>query len=151
VVAINKWDKVANKQKYLSDFHERLEDVMPQVAGVSVQPISAERGTHIDKLMNAAFAAYDAWNRRIPTATLNRWLAEAVSRHSPPIVNGRRIKLRYMTQTKARPPTFALFASKGEKLPDSYKRYLVGSLRKVFDLPGVPIRIMLKKNKNPYV
>jgi GTP-binding protein len=151
VVALNKWDKVENKQQYLADVYKRLEDVMPQVRGVSVVPISADRGAHIDKLMDAVFSIYEAWNKRISTNTLNSWLAEALIRHSPPIVNGRRIKLRYMTQIKTRPPTFALFASKAEKLSDTYLRYLINSLREVFDMPGIPIRIVLKKNKNPYV
>jgi len=151
VVAVNKWDKVVDKQTYLADLHERLEDVMPQVKGVTVQPISAERGTHIDKLMDAVFATYDIWNKRISTNKLNQWLEEALSRHSPPIVNGRRIKIRYMTQIKSRPPAFALFVSKADKLSDSYQRYLVNSLRDVFDMPGIPIRLVLKKTKNPYV
>jgi len=151
VVALNKWDKVENKQQYLKDAYERLEKTMPQVRGVAVVPLSAERGTHIDRLMDAVFGAYEAWNTRIPTAKLNTWLEEALVRHSPPIVNGRRIKIRYMTQIKTRPPTFALFASKAEKLPEAYLRYLTGSLREVFDLPGVPIRLQLKKNRNPYV
>jgi len=151
IVALNKWDKVENKQQYLKDAYERMEEVMPQVGGVAVIPISAERGSHIDKLMDAVFAAYHTWNRRIPTRTLNTWLAEALTRHSPPIMNGRRIKIRYITQVKTRPPTFALFASKADKLPESYKRYLVGSLREVFDLPGVPIRLLIKSSKNPYV
>lgn len=151
VVALNKWDKVVDKQQYLKDAYERLEDVMPQVQGVSIVPISAERGTHIDKLMQAVFEAFEVWNRRIPTRRLNEWLDEATQRHAPPIMNGRRMKLRYMTQIKTRPPTFALFASKAEKMPDSYKRYLINSMREVFKLPGVPIRIVLKKNKNPYV
>ena len=151
VVALNKWDKVENKQLYLNDTYERLEDVMPQVRGVTVQPISADRGTNIDKLMEAVFAAYAGWNRRISTNKLNSWLAEALMRHSPPIVNGRRIKLRYITQIKTRPPTFALFASKADKLPDTYLRYLTSSLREVFDLPGIPLRILLKRNKNPYI
>ncbi len=151
VVAVNKWDKVANKQKYLIDLHERLEDVMPQIKGVTVQPVSAERGTHIDKLMSAVFAAYETWNVRISTNKLNHWLEEALVRHSPPIVNGRRIKIRYMTQVKTRPPTFALFVSKADKLSESYQRYLVNSLRDVFNMPGVPVRFILKKNKNPYV
>lgn len=150
VVAVNKWDKVKDKQQYLKDLHERLEDVMPQLKGVTVQPICAERGTHIDKLMAAVFSAYEIWNKRISTNKLNHWLEEALVRHSPPIVNGRRIKIRYVTQIKTRPPTFAVFASKAEKLADSYQRYLVNSLRDVFDMPGVPIRIILKKNKNPY-
>jgi GTP-binding protein len=151
VVALNKWDKVKDKQHYLKDAYARLEDVMPQVRGVTVQPISADRGANIDKLMEAVFAAYESWNRRIPTRRLNTWLAEALVRHSPPIVNGRRIKLRYMTQIKTRPPTFALFASKADKLSDTYLRYLISSMREVFDLPAIPIRIILKKNKNPYI
>ncbi len=151
VVALNKWDKVVNKEQYLKDTYMRLEDVMPQVKGVTVQPISSQEGLNIDKLMQSVFDTYDTWNRRIPTRRLNQWLEEATARHSPPIMNGRRIRMRYMTQIKTRPPTFALFATKAEKLPDSYKRYLVNSLREVFDMPGIPIRIVLKKNKNPYV
>lgn len=151
VVAVNKWDKVVDKQKYLDDLHKRLEDVMPQVKGVTVQPISAQRGTHIDKLMDAVFAVYEIWNKRVSTNKLNLWLEEALARHSPPIVNGRRIKIRYATQIKTRPPTFALFVSKADKLSDSYQRYLVNSLREVFDMPGIPIRLVLKKNRNPYV
>lgn len=151
VVAVNKWDLVADKQRYLKDLHDRLEDVMPQVKGVTVQPISAERGTHIDKLMDAVFAAYEIWNKRIPTNKLNNWLEEALMRHSPPIVNGRRIKIRYATQIKTRPPTFALFVSKADKLSETYQRYLASSMREVFSMPGVPIRFVLKKNKNPYV
>jgi len=150
VVAVNKWDKVVNKQKYIADVYERLEDVMPQVKGVAVQPISADRGRNIDRLMDAVFAAYETWNKRISTNKLNQWLEEALIRHSPPIANGRRIKIRYITQIKTRPPTFAMFASKADKLPDSYKRYLINSIREVFDMPGVPIRIVLKSNKNPY-
>lgn len=150
VVAINKWDKVANKQKYLEDVYDRLEDVMPQVKGVTVQPISADRGHNIDKLMQAVFETYEIWNKRIPTNKLNNWLEEALIRHSPPIANGRRIKIRYMTQIKTRPPTFAMFASKASKLPESYQRYLISSMREVFDMPGVPIRIILKSSKNPF-
>jgi len=150
VVAVNKWDKVADKQTYLKDLYMRLEDVMPQVKDVTVQPICAKDGQNIDKLMEAVFAAYETWNIRISTNKLNMWLAEALTRHSPPIISGRRIKIRYATQIKTRPPTFALFVSKADVLPDSYVRYLVNSLREVFKMPGVPIRIILKKNKNPY-
>ena len=151
VVAVNKWDKVIDKQAYIEEVYKRLEDVMPQVRGVIVQPISAENGTHIDKLMQAVFSAYETWNIRISTSKLNNWLEEALSRHSPPIMNGRRIKIRYATQIKTRPPTFALFVTKADKLPDSYLRYLVNSMREVFKLPGVPIRLLLKSNKNPYI
>ncbi|MEI7669644.1 MAG: ribosome biogenesis GTPase Der, partial [Pseudomonadota bacterium] len=115
VVAVNKWDKVVDKQTYLKDLYERLEDVMPQVKGVVVQPISAESGHNIDKLMEAVFVAYELWNTRITTNKLNLWLEEAMTRHSHTIVSGRRIKIRYMTQIKTRPPTFAIFASKVDK------------------------------------
>ena len=152
VVAVNKWDKIAEKDKqaYLKTLYNRLEVVMPQLKGVSVQTISAEKGRHIDKLMEAVFEVYELWNKRIQTNKLNNWLSEALVRHSPPIVAGRRIKIRYATQIKTRPPTFALFVSKADKLPDSYTRYLVNSLREVFKMPGVPIRFILKQNKNPY-
>jgi len=100
--------------------------------------------------MDAVLAAHERWNRRLPTAQLNRWLGEAVERHTPPLVHGRRLKIRYATQVKARPPTFALFVTNIEALPESYERYLIGSMREVFDLEGVPIRFLLRKGKNPY-
>ena len=123
---------------------------MPQLKGVCVQTISAEKGKNIDKLMEAVFEVYELWNKRIQTNKLNKWLEEALARHSPPIISGRRIKIRYATQIKTRPPTFALFVSKADKLPDSYTRYLINSLRDVFKMPGVPVRFILKQNKNPY-
>jgi GTP-binding protein len=150
IIAINKWDKVEDKQRYLADAHARIEQVLPQIEGVFVQPICAESGQHLDKLMEGAFKTYETWNRHIPTSKLNDWLQEAISRHPPPLVEKRRIKLRYVTQFKTRPPTFALFASKADQLPETYGRYLVHSLRRVFELPGVPIRLLLRRNKNPY-
>jgi len=150
IIAVNKWDKVVDKSLYIKDLYERLEDVMPQFKGVLVQPISAENGTNIDKLMQAVFTAYETWNIRVSTGKLNQWLAEATMRHSPPIVSGRRLKIRYATQIKSRPPTFALFISKADEMPDSYLRYLANSLREVFKMPGIPIRMILKKSKNPY-
>ena len=104
----------------------------------------------LDKLMPAVFAAHEAWNRRIPTPKLNRWLEEAQGRNPPPLVSGKRLRLRYMTQVNIRPPTFALFASKPGDLPESYRRYLVNLMRETLDLPGVPIRMMLRKGKNPF-
>ena len=101
-------------------------------------------------MMKAVFAADAVWNRRVSTADLNRWLGAAQERHPPPLVSGRRLRLRYITQVNTRPPTFALFASKPADLPDSYRRYLVNALRQAFDLPGTPIRMMLRKGKNPY-
>ena len=112
--------------------------------------VSARTGHGLDRLIEAALAAYAVWNRRVPTAQLNRWLAGVVEAHPPPLVSGRRLTLRYATQVKTRPPTFALFANRPEDLPDSYQRYLVGSLRESFDLPGVPIRLLLRKGGNPY-
>jgi GTP-binding protein len=101
-------------------------------------------------MMTAVFAAHDVWNRRIATAELNRWLAAVQEHHPPPLVDGRRLRLRYMTQVNIRPPTFALFASRPGELPDAYRRYLVNALRRDFDLPGTPIRVMLRKGENPY-
>jgi GTP-binding protein len=124
--------------------------LLPQVKGVSLVPVSALSGTGLDKLMQAILAADKLWNRRLPTHALNQWLQDAVDAHSPPAVSGRRIKLRYITQANARPPTFVLFCSRPKALPDSYSRYLVNSLRDSFDMPGVPIRLNLRKGANPY-
>lgn len=150
VVAINKWDLVADKQKLLKDLRETIADKLSQVQGVPMVTISAlgERG--LDRLMEAIVSAHDTWNRRVPTPDLNRWLQEAVARHAPPAVGGRRIRLRYMTQVSARPPTFVAFCSRPSELPKSYLRYLTNSLRQVFQLPGTPIRLGLKKGENPY-
>jgi len=150
VLAINKWDLVADKREKLKDLRESLETGVAQLAGIAAVTLSAKTGAGIDKLMPAVLAAYDVWNRRIPTPQLNRWLEEAQARNPPPLVAGRRLRLRYMTQANIRPPTFALFASKPGDLPDSYRRYLTNQLRASFDLPGVPIRMMLRKGKNPY-
>ena len=150
VLAINKWDLVADKREKLKDLRDALETGVAQLAGVAAVTLSAKTGAGIDKLMPAVLEAYAVWNRRIPTPQLNRWLEEAQSRNPPPLVSGRRLRLRYMTQANIRPPTFALFASKPGDLPDSYRRYLTNQLRTSFDLPGVPIRMMLRKGKNPY-
>ncbi|MBI1775373.1 MAG: ribosome biogenesis GTPase Der [Proteobacteria bacterium] len=151
VVAVNKWDAVGDRKAALQRLKERLEDSLPQARGIAALTISALKGTNLDKLMDAVFAAHASWNRRLPTAQLNRWLYEATERHQPPLVSGRRLKLRYMTQVKSRPPTFALWVSKIDELPESYEKYLIGSLRKTFGMPGVPIRLLLRKGKNPYV
>lgn len=150
VVAVNKWDLVENKQKKLRELREGLAVKLAQVPGVALVPISAigERG--LDKLMQAVFAAHDTWNRRVPTTQLNKWLAEALSRHSPPAARGRRIKIRYITQPSARPPTFVAFCSRADELPKSYVKYLTNSLREAFNLPGTPIRFNLRQGENPY-
>ncbi len=150
VLAVNKWDLVADKRAALALLKDTLEQSLPQLAGLEAVKLSALTGAGMARLMPAVVAAETAWNRRVPTPRLNRVLAEAQVRHPPPLVAGRRLKLRYMTQINTRPPTFALFASKPGELPDSWRRYLTNVLRETFDLPGVPIRMMLRKGKNPY-
>jgi GTP-binding protein len=150
VIAMNKWDLVKEKNAARKALDDDIERLLPQLSGVPVVTMSAISGKGVDRLMPAVMKIYDVWNRRVPTAKLNQWLDFQISRHPPPAPSGRRIKIRYMTQARARPPTFALFCSNAKDLPDSYKRYLINSLREDFDLPGVPIRINLRQGKNPY-
>ncbi|MGA8399395.1 MAG: ribosome biogenesis GTPase Der [Stellaceae bacterium] len=150
VLAANKWDAVADKPAALRQMRDRITASLAQLQGVALVPISGMAGTGLDTLMNAVVAADAVWNKRLPTPALNRWLAGIQQHHPPPLVGARRLKLRYMTQANTRPPTFALFASKPSELPDSYRRYLVNALRQDFDLPGTPIRLMLRKGENPY-
>ena len=150
VIAINKWDLVEDKQKKLADLREELETSLSQAQGIAMVTISALAEKNLDKLMAAVVKTYETWNRRLPTSALNRWLVEATQRHAPPAASGRRIKLRYITQTTARPPTFVAFCSKPEEVPKSYVRYLVNGLREAFDMPGVPIRLQLRKSENPF-
>jgi GTP-binding protein len=150
VLAVNKWDLVTEKQKVLRDLRDMVAGSLAQLPNVSVVTVSALAGTGVDKLKDAVFETYEGWNRRIATPALNRWLAEAMDRHTPPATSGRRIKIRYMTQPSARPPTFIAFCSQPEALPKSYVRYLTNSLREAFKLPGVPIRFRLRKGDNPY-
>jgi GTP-binding protein len=150
VVAVNKWDLVEDRAAVLAAVRHALDHGLPDVRGVPVVTFSALTGRGVDKLMPAVAAAFAAWNRRITTGRLNRWLEAAVTEHPPPIVKGRRIKLRYATQIKARPPTIALFGNRPDALPDSYRRYLVGRLRETFKLPGVPVRLVMRRGENPY-
>ena len=150
VIAVNKWDLCADRAGAMKALGDRLERSFPQTRGVPVVTVSALRGDKLERLLDAVLAAYEIWNRRIPTAALNRWLGAMIERHPPPAPGGRRIKLRYMTQAKTRPPSFAIFCSRPTKLPDSYLRYLENALREDFDLPGTPIRITLRKGENPY-
>jgi len=150
VIAINKWDICTDRTGAMKALSDRLERSFPQTRGVPVVTISALRGDRLDRLLDAVFGAYEVWNRRIPTAALNRWLGVTIERHPPPAPGGRRIKLRYMTQAKTRPPSFAIFCSRPQDLPDSYLRYLENGLREDFDLPGTPIRLTLRKGQNPY-
>jgi len=150
VIALNKWDVCTDKEGAMRALRDRLKRSLPQIRGVAAVPVSALRGEGLDQLMVAIFAAYEVWNRRVPTATLNRWLAEVTAHHPPPASAGRRVRLKYITQARTRPPTFAVSCSKPEALPGSYLRYLENTLREDFNLPGTPIRIHLKKSKSPY-
>jgi GTP-binding protein len=150
VIAVNKWDLVRSPQSKLAELRNACARLLPQIKGVAFVPVSALTGKGIDVLMEAVLQADRLWNRRLPTHALNQWLREATEAHAPPAVSGRRIKLRYITQSNARPPTFVLFCSRPKALPDSYVRYLVNSLRETFDLPGVPVRLHLRKGENPY-
>lgn len=150
VLAANKWDAIADHAAARRRLSERAEVSLPQLHGLAIVPVSGLSGFGLDALMKAVFAAHETWNRRVTTGALNRWLAAAVARHPPPLVAGRPLRLRYITQVNTRPPSFALFASTPQELPDSYRRYLVNTLRKDFNLPGIPVRLMLRKGNNPY-
>lgn len=150
VIAVNKWDLVEDKQKALRELKETVAESLAQVPGVTLVTISARAEKGLDQLMAGIAKTYETWNRRVPTNQLNRWLEEALSRHSPPAAAGRRIKIRYVTQPSTRPPTFVAFCQRAEALPKSYLKYLTNSLRGAFDLPGVPIRFNLRKGENPF-
>ena len=150
IIAANKWDLVKNPKQTLKALQEKLEITLPQVRGVPVVTISALEGRNLDRLLGTVFDLYDLWRSRISTAKLNDWLNAMTAAHPPPMVAGRRIRLRYATQVKTRPPTFAIWCSRGSELPDSYTRYLVNGLREDFDLEGVPLRVLLRKSENPY-
>jgi GTP-binding protein len=150
IVAADKWDLVEDRSAAQRALREMADRLLPQLRGVAIVPVSGLVGTGLDRLMQTAFAARDAWSRRISTGRLNRWLGAVIEHHPPPAVSGRRIKLRYMTQVKSRPPHFVAFCSRPEALPDAYMRYLVNSLRERFELPGVPLRFSLRKGDNPF-
>ncbi len=152
VIAVNKWDLELNKQKKLNDLLEAFERLLPQLKGAPLVTISAKTGKGISQLHNAIMRAYKIWNSRISTAQLNQWLSSMVISHPPPAPNGRRIKMRYITQPKTRPPGFVVMCSNPEKVPKSYSRYLVNGLREDFNMPGTPIRMTLRSQaeKNPY-
>ena len=150
IIAVNKWDLVEKPKETLARLADRLQISLPQCRGLPVLPVSAKTGQGLDKILDEAFAMVEVWSRRISTPALNRWLEAMEQSHPPPLVKGRRLKLRYITQTKSRPPSFALFCNLPNDMPDSYLRYLVNGLRERFDLPGVPIRIELRRGDNPY-
>lgn len=150
VIALAKWDLVPRKSGAIAALRRDTDDRLPQIKGVPVVALSALHGEGLDRLLTAVVQAYAVWNKRAPTAQINRWLAGVLAQHPPPAVSGKRIKIRYATQNKARPPSFVLFGSRLDALPDSYTRYLVNSLRETFNMPGTPIRVAYREPKNPY-
>ncbi|GAN81718.1 ribosome biogenesis GTPase Der [Acidocella aminolytica] len=150
VIALTKWDAVEDRPDAKKAALDRISISLSQMKGITLVPLSAETGEGIKKLFPAIRDTYEKWNLRIPTSQLNRWFEAALERFPPPLVDGRRLKLRYITQIKARPPTFALFGTRAEQVPETYQRYLVNSLREVFEMPGVPIRIYLRGTENPF-
>jgi GTPase len=149
VLGMNKWDLVENRGA-ADRLRSEADRWLPQVRGVPIAAVSARTGEGLDRLMRSVVDAHAVWNRRIPTNRLNRWLGDMIAQHPPPAVAGRALKLNYITQAKARPPSFVLFCTRADKVPDGYRRYLVNGLRETFDLPGTPIRLTLREKANPY-
>lgn len=150
LIAVNKWDLIADRALAIDKLNDRLERSLPQIRGVPIVRISALNGFGVDRLMPAVKQIYNIWVMRLPTGPLNRWLENVIEDHPPPLLNGKRLRLRYITQIKGRPPTFVIFCSRPSKIPESYKRYLVNSLRETFNIDGVPIRLFMRAGKNPY-
>ncbi len=150
VLVLSKWDAVADRDATRRAVADRLEASLAQLKGIPVVALSGLTGAGIERLWPAVWRAHAVWNRRVPTGELNRWFERALERHPPPLVDGRRLKLRYITQAKARPPTFVVFGTRAERIPDDYARYLVNGLREACELPGVPIRLQMRGTRNPY-
>jgi GTP-binding protein len=150
VIAANKWDLMGRQSSLIAALRVDADQLLPQVKGMPIVAVSGLTGEGIDRLMSAIEQAYATWNRRVPTASLNRWFQQAVDANPPPAVSGRRLKLNYITQAKARPPSFVLFCSRADAVPQSYLRYLVNSLREFFELPGTPVRMTLREKANPF-
>jgi len=150
VIVANKWDQLDDRKLAMENLRDRLRRSLPQVRGIPVVTLSALTGEGIDRLMPAVTKTFKTWNTRLSTGPLNRWLEDVLQRHPPPLSRGRRLRLRYVTQVKSRPPTFVIFSTRPDDLPDSYNKYLVNSLRETFGLDGVPIRLNLRRGKNPY-
>lgn len=150
VLALTKWDLPPDRNAARKAVIERLEDSLPQMRGIGLVLLSGLTGQGVERLLPAVRRAHAVWNTRVSTSALNRWFEQALARHPTPLADGRRIKLRYITQAKARPPTFVAFGTRVSRLPDEYQRYLVNSLREAFDLPGAPIRLQLRDSENPY-
>jgi GTPase len=150
VIAFSKWDLIDEPQAVLADLREKTERLLPQIRGLQAVPVSAETGRGLDKLMDAVIRTHRVWNRRVSTGKLNRWLEGVLARNPPPAVSGKRLKIRYITQAKTRPPGFVLSCSRPDAMPQSYVRYLVNNLRESFDITGVPIRVALRTSENPF-
>ncbi|RWI18335.1 ribosome biogenesis GTPase Der [Mesorhizobium sp.] len=150
VIAFNKWDMIDHPQELLAELREKTERLLPQARGIQAVPVSAETGRGLDKLMDAVIKTHRVWNSRVSTGKLNRWLEGILAHHPPPAVAGRRLKIKYVTQAKTRPPGFVVSCSRPDAMPQSYVRYLSNSLREAFDMPGVPIRIALRTSENPF-
>src|SRR5882672_1080542 len=150
VFAVNKWDLVKDRNAAFKTLRERVDRLLPQIAGAPIVGLSALTGEGMDRLMPAILDAERIWNMRVSTGALNRFLEGALERHPPPAIKGRRVRIRYMTQAKARPPTFVLFGTQLKELPESYLRYLVHAMRTAFKMPGTPVRVNLRSAKNPY-
>ena len=150
VIGVNKWDLKDRTAGAIGKLRELADEKLTQVKGVPLVALSGLTGEGLDRLMQAIVEAYEVWNRRVPTAALNRWFEVAIDQNPPPAVSGRRLKLNYITQAKNRPPSFVIFCTRADAVPDAYKRYLVNSLREDFDLPGVPIRLTLREKANPF-
>ncbi|MBI3442041.1 MAG: ribosome biogenesis GTPase Der [Proteobacteria bacterium] len=151
VIAVNKWDAVKERHKIMEEIQHQLETNLAQVKDIRAVTISALNGVRLDQLLESVLTTYDLWNKRVPTGKLNRWLRAVEEQHPAPLVQGRQNRLRYMTQIKARPPTFALWVGRADAYPDTHKRYLINSLRRDFDIPATPIRFIIRSSKNPYV
>ena len=151
LIALNKWDIVSDQKEILRELQEKMRTSLQQVKGLSIVPVSGKNGTNLNKLMQEVFRIYSLWNKRIPTHKLNEFLEEIKQAHPTPLArNGKRVPMKYMTQVNARPPTFVIFTSNPDSLPDSYMRYVSNELRQTFNIQGVPIRIYLRKRENPY-
>jgi GTP-binding protein len=150
VYVLAKWDLVENPQARFAALRDTADRLLPQTRGAPLIALSAHTGLGLNKVMPAVMQVYHDWNARVKTGDLNRWLHEAMTRNPPPVVDGRRIKPRYITQIKARPPTFVLMCSRADDLPDTYRRFLLNGIRKAFALPAVPMRLFVRQSRNPY-
>ena len=151
VIGLNKWDLITGDKKlFLEDFKHALAKQLPQLAGIHVVPLSAARGQGLEKVLDCVRSARETWNIRVPTAELNRWLEQLIAHHTPPLIKGRRLKVKYITQTKTRPPTFHLFTNNAKDFPGAYQKYILNNMRETFGMEGTPIRLILKQPDNPY-